>query len=52
MAGLTGKAADQACQLAGEFQSRCMYHALQREESSLNAAYPLGKDMMYAILSR
>lgn len=54
MAGLTGKAADQACQLAGEFQSRCMYHALQREESSLNAAYPQGKekDMMYAILSR
>lgn len=54
MAGLTGKAADQACQLAGEFQSRCMYHALQREESSLNAAYPHGKekDMMYAILSR
>ena len=54
MAGLTGKEADKACQMAGEFQSRCMYHALQREESSLNQAYPLGqeKDLMYAILSR
>ena len=54
MAGLTGQAADEACKLAGEFQSRCMYHALQREEGTLNATFPPGqeKDLMYAILSR
>ena len=52
MAGLTGKAADQACQLAGEFNIR---HVMPFSvKSSPNAAYPLGKekDMMYAILSQ
>lgn len=54
MAGLTGQQADMACQMAGEFQSRCMYHALQREEGLLNVQYPPGReaDLMQAILDR
>ena len=54
MSGLTGNAADEACQLAGDFQARCISHALQREENALENAYPPGmeKDLMAAIWFR
>ena len=54
MSGLTGRAADEACRLAGDFQARCMSHALQREENTLDSTYPPGKekDLMAAIWYR
>jgi len=52
--GLTGGQAEQACAQTGTFQSRCMYHALLREEDSLASQFPVGKeqDLMNAILGR
>ena len=52
--GITGEIADQACALTGEFQERCMIHALLREEESLARRYPKGKElaMMEGILLR
>ena len=52
--GITGEIADQACALTGEFQERCMIHALLREEESLARKFPKGQElaMMDGILKR
>ena len=52
--GMTGAQADGACAQTGDFQSRCMYHALLREEDVLAAQFPEGKEqeLMSAVLSR
>ena len=51
---MTGARAEQACAQTGSFQSRCMYHALLREEDSLASQFPSGKEqeLMLAILER
>ena len=41
---VTGEQAQVWCKQAGDFYQRCMYHALQREESQLMQRYPLGKE--------
>ena len=43
--GMTGSRADQACRQTGDFQSRCMYHALLREEEQLAARFPAGSEL-------
>ena len=52
--GATGELADAACAQTGEFQERCMIHALLREEDQLAARFPKGKelDMMNSIEQR
>ena len=45
VAGMTGAEADRACSGAGSFRTRCLYHALQREENSLLHKYPLGMEL-------
>jgi hypothetical protein len=52
--GMTGARAEQACAQTGSFQSRCMYHALLREEDILASQFPSGKEqeLMLAILER
>lgn len=52
--GMTGSQADQACAQTGEFQGRCMIHAILREEDQYTRLYPEGKerDMMEAIQQR
>ncbi len=52
--GVTGQVADSACAQTGEFQERCMIHALLREEDQLSAKYPKGKEvaMMKSIQQR
>lgn len=43
--GVTGEVADSACAQTGEFQERCMIHALLREEDQLAARFPKGKEL-------
>ena len=43
--GVTGEVADTACSQTGEFQERCMIHALLREEDQLAARFPKGKEV-------
>ena len=43
--GVTGQVADAACAQTGEFQERCMIHALLREEDQLAARFPKGKEL-------
>ena len=43
--GVTGAVADSACAQTGEFQERCMIHALLREEDQLAARFPKGKEL-------
>ncbi len=52
--GMTGDQADKACSFVGDFQSRCMYHAILREEDILAKKFPEGKEqeLMKAILNR
>lgn len=52
--GMTGVQADQACAQTGEFQERCMIHAILREEDQYTHLYPEGKEseMMDAIRQR
>lgn len=52
--GMTGIQADQACSKTGEFQERCMIHAILREEDQYTRLYPEGKEreMMDAIQQR
>ena len=45
MTGVTGEVADSACAQTGEFQERCMIHALLREEDQLAARFPKGKEL-------
>lgn len=54
MMGLVGEQADTACASTGEFQERCMIHAILREEDMYSAKYPAGteQDMLLAIHSR
>ena len=42
--GMTGQRAARICASTGEFEIRCLYHALQREEQSLAARFPKGKE--------
>ena len=53
-AGLTGKRAMNICAQTGDFKSRCLYHALQREELSLMKRFALGqeKELQKEIQSR
>ena len=41
---VTGEQAQIWCKQAGDFYQRCMYHAIQREETSLMKQFPLGKE--------
>jgi hypothetical protein len=52
--GMTGDMADKACAQSGEFQSRCMMHALLREEEILAKAFPAGQEkaLMEAVQAR
>ncbi|MBM75869.1 MAG: hypothetical protein CMK59_10755 [Proteobacteria bacterium] len=43
--GMTGQRAARVCAETGEFEIRCLYHALQREEQSLAARFPKGKEL-------
>ena len=43
-AGLTGTRAMNICRQTGKFKSRCLYHALQREETSLMKQFSLGQE--------
>jgi hypothetical protein len=45
VAGMTGPEADSACSGAGRFRTRCLYHALQREENALLHRFPLGQEV-------
>ena len=53
-AGLTGQRAINICRQTGKFKSRCLYHALQREETSLMRRFSLGQEdaLQQEILSR
>ena len=42
--GMTGHKAARICAATGDFEIRCLYHALQREEQSLAARFPKGKE--------
>ncbi|MEC7984164.1 MAG: hypothetical protein VX278_03305 [Myxococcota bacterium] len=42
--GLSGDSAKRMCLQTGEFQARCMYHILQREEQSLMTRFPAGQE--------
>ena len=41
---VTGEKALIWCKQAGDFYRRCMYHAIQREETQLMKQYPFGKE--------
>lgn len=41
---VTGEQAQVWCKQAGDFYQRCMYHAIQREESNFMQQYPMGKE--------
>ncbi len=43
-AGTTGQQASRLCATTGQFETRCLYHALQREERSLAARFPKGEE--------